>query len=143
MKKEQQAKEKIGKLVKRYEKLSEAEKKKYNKRQTGDHFIRPLFEALGWNFEEDVYSEVDVYGKRVDFAFKINGITKFFIEAKAISVNLNEEKWAKQAIDYSWHKSVSWVILTDFEAINLSEIHRQSRSSAVSSCGRSQFIIAE
>jgi type I restriction-modification system DNA methylase subunit len=115
----QQVKEKIGKLVKRYEKLSEAEKKKYNEQQTKDHFIRPLFEALGWNFEEDVWPETDVSGKRVDYAFKTDGITKFFIEAKKIAVNLDEEKWAKQAIDYSWHKSVPWVILTDFETIKI------------------------
>ena len=60
-------KEKIKKLVERYEKLSEAEKKKYNEQQTKDHFIRPLFEALGWDFTRDVWSEKDVLnGKRVD-----------------------------------------------------------------------------
>ncbi len=115
----EQAKEKIKKLVEKYKKLSEAEKKGYNEQQTKDHFIRPLFEALGWNFEEDVWPETDVSGKRVDFAFKTDGITKFFIEAKKMAVNLDEEKWAKQAIDYSWHKSVPWVILTDFEAIKI------------------------
>lgn len=115
----QQAKEKIKKIVEKYKKLSEAEKKGYNEQQTKDHFIRPLFEALGWNFEEDVWPETDVSGKRVDYAFKTDGITKFFIEAKKIAVNLDEEKWAKQAINYSWHKSVPWVILTDFEAIKI------------------------
>ena len=115
----QQAKEKIKKLVERYERLSEAEKKRYNEQQTKDHFIRPLFEALGWNFEEDVWPETDVSGKRVDFVFKADGITKFFIEAKKIAVNLDEERWAEQAINYSWHKSVPWVILTDFEAIKV------------------------
>lgn len=115
----QRAIEKIKKLVERYGKLSEDERRKYNERQTSDHFIRPLFEALGWNFEENVYSEVDVYGKRADFAFKIGGITKFFVEIKAIPINLDEERWAEQAINYSWHKSVPWVILTDFEAIKV------------------------
>ncbi len=115
----QQAKEKIKKLVEKYERLSEVEKKRYNEQQTKDHFIRPLFEALGWNFEEDVWPETDVSGKRVDYAFKIGGITKFFIEAKKIPANLDEERWAEQAINYSWHKSVPWVILTDFEAIKV------------------------
>ena len=111
--------EKIRKLVERYEKLTDSEKKKYNEQQTKDHFIRPLFEALGWDFEQDVWPETDVSGKRVDYAVKINGVTKFYIEAKAISVNLDEERWAEQAISYSWHKSVPWVILTDFEAIKI------------------------
>ncbi|MDP3974399.1 MAG: N-6 DNA methylase [bacterium] len=115
----QQAKEKIKKLVERYEKLSEQEKTKYNEQQTKDHFIRPLFEILGWDFEHDVWPETDVSGKRVDYAVKIDGITKFFIEAKAISVNLEEERWAEQAINYSYHQSVPWVILTDFEGIKV------------------------
>ncbi|MBU4141571.1 N-6 DNA methylase [Patescibacteria group bacterium] len=115
----QQALEKIKKLVERYEKLSDAEKKGYNEQQTKDYFIRPLFEALGWDFEHEVWPETDVSGKRVDYAFKIDGITKFYIEAKAIPVNLDEERWAEQAINYSWHKSVPWVVLTDFEAIKV------------------------
>jgi len=115
----QQAKEKIKKLVERYEKLSNMEKKKYNEQQTKDHFIRPLFEALGWDFEHEVWPETDVSGKRVDYAFKIDGNTKFYTEAKAIPVNLDEERWAEQAINYSWHKSVPWVVLTDFEGIKV------------------------
>ena len=83
----QQAKEKIKKLVERYEKLSDTEKKGYNEQQTKDHFIRPLFEALGWDFTKDVWPETDVHGKRVDYAFKIDGITKFYIEAKAIKLH--------------------------------------------------------
>ena len=115
----EKAKLKIQKLVERYKNLSDTEKKKYNEQQTKDHFIRPLFEALGWDFEQDVWPETDVSGKRVDYAFKIDGITKFYLEAKAIPVNLDEERWAEQAINYSWHKSVPWVILTDFEAIKV------------------------
>lgn len=115
----QQSLEKIKKIVDRYKSLSEADKNRYNEQQTKDHFIRPLFEALGWDFEHDVWPETDVSGKRVDYALKIGDVTKFFIEAKAISINLDEERWAEQAINYSWHKSVPWVILTDFEAIKI------------------------
>src|SRR3989344_64201 len=111
--------ERIKKLLERYSKLSEHEKNNYNEQQTKDHFIRPLFEALGWNFEDEVWPETDVSGKRVDYSFKLNGLTKFFVEAKAFSVNLDEERWAEQAINYSWHKSVPWVVLTDFEAIKI------------------------
>ncbi len=115
----EQAKEKIKKLVERYENLSPAERNGYNEQQTKDHFIRPLFEALGWNFEHDVWPETDVERKRVDYAVRVAGVTKFYIEAKPLSVNLDEERWAEQAINYSWHKSVPWVILTDFEAIKV------------------------
>lgn len=112
-------KERIKKLILKYEKLSDSEKKKYNEQQTKDHFIRPLFEALSWNFEEDVWPETEVSRKRVDYAFKIDGVTKFYVEAKALAINLDEERWAEQAINYSWHKSVPWVILTDFEGIKV------------------------
>ncbi len=115
----EKAKEKIRKLIVKHEGLSEEQKKKYNEQQTKDHFIRPLFEALGWNFEDDVWPETDVSGKRVDYAFKLEGTTRFYIEAKALSVNLEEDRWAEQAIGYAWHKNVPWVILTDFETIKV------------------------
>jgi len=87
----QQAKEKIKKLIDRYENLSSADRKNYNERQTEDHFIRPLFEALGWNFEKDVWPETSVYKKRGDYAFKIGGLTKFFLEAKQLSIITDNE----------------------------------------------------
>lgn len=115
----QQAKEKIKKRIARYNNLSEAEKRAYNEQQTKDHFIRPLFEALGWDFENDVWAETNVSKKRGDYAFKVNGIIKFFVEAKQLSVDIDELKWAEQAIWYAWHKSVPWAILTDFEGLKV------------------------
>jgi hypothetical protein len=43
----------------------------------------------------------------------------FFLEAKAIRINLDEWKWAEQAINYSWNKSVSWAVLSDFEGVKI------------------------
>jgi len=121
-------KERIKKLVDRYEKLSDAEKKKYNEQQTKDHFIRPLFEALGWDFTRDVWSETDVHGKRVDYAFMVGSITKFFVEAKSLKVDLDIETHAKQAINYAWNKGVNWAVLTDFESVKVFNAMTQSRS---------------
>src|SRR4030042_5627992 len=42
-----------------------------------------------------------------------------FLEAKAMKVDLDEWKWAEQAINYSWNKSVTWAVLTDFESIKI------------------------
>ena len=54
----EQAKEKIKELFERYEKLTDKEiKEVYNEQRTKDHFIRPLFKALGWDFKHDVWSE--------------------------------------------------------------------------------------
>ena len=120
----EQAKEKIKKLIDNYEKLSEAQKKKYNESMTCKDFILPLFLALGWDVynndsDNEVTSETQVSGKRVDYAFYVNDVIRFFIEAKKIPADLREEKFAEQAVFYAWHKSVPWTILTDFESIKV------------------------
>ena len=113
-------KNQLGKLITKYENLGPIWRKKYNEANTRKNFILPLFEILGWDTRgEDVSEEERASGKRVDYAFKINGITRFFLEAKPFSVNLNESRWAEQAIWYAYHKSVPWVVLTDFESIKV------------------------
>lgn len=120
----QEAKKQIEKLIKKYESLSPAQLRKYNESMTCKDFILPLFEILGWDVYNrksynEVTSETQVSGKRVDYAFHSGGIIKFFVEAKKINVDLREEKWGEQAIYYAWHKSVPWTILTDFESIKV------------------------
>lgn len=121
---QEEAKKQIEKLVKKYESLTPAQKKKYNESMTCKDFILPLFLALGWDVYNDdslneVTSETQVSGKRADYAFHVHDVIKFFIEAKKISVDLREEKLAEQAVFYAWHKSVPWAILTDFESIKV------------------------
>jgi type I restriction-modification system DNA methylase subunit len=116
----QQAKEEVKKLVEKYKNLTQDEIKHYNEANTRKNFILPLFEALGWDVNgEEVAEEEKASGKRVDYAFKIGGVTKFFLEAKPLSADLDVQKWADQAIWYAWHKSVPWAILTDFESIKV------------------------
>ncbi|MBA4250878.1 MAG: hypothetical protein C0425_00940 [Chlorobiaceae bacterium] len=121
----QEAKSQIQKLVEKYERLAEAGRiKTYNEAQTRNEFIEPLFEFLGWDMrnlatENEVTTEENVSGGRVDLAFRLGNIPVFFLEAKAMKVNLDEWKWAEQAINYSWNKSVTWAILTDFESIKI------------------------
>ncbi len=121
----QEAKSQIQKLVEKYERLAEAGKiKSYNEAQTRNEFIEPLFEFLGWdmrnlNTENEVTTEENVSGGRVDLAFRLGNIPVMFLEAKAMKVDLDEWKWAEQAINYSWNKSVTWAVLTDFESIKI------------------------
>ena len=98
--------------------------KSYNEAQTRNEFIEPLFEFLGWdmrnlNTEGEVTTEENVSGGRVDLAFRLGNIPAFFLEAKAMKVDLDEWKWAEQAINYSWNKSATWAVLTDFESIKI------------------------
>lgn len=114
-----QAKEKIKKLIERHRALTLHDIKVMKEEVTKTKFIRPLFEALGWDFENDVNPEENIAGGEVDYSFKINNATKFFLEAKRLNVDLDDLEHIHQAINYAWLKSADWVILTDFEGIKV------------------------
>src|SRR4030042_106342 len=113
----EEAKQKIAELVKKYEALSPSEIKSYNEAKTKQGFIDPLFRALGWNFEDtnEVAPEEKASGGRVDYAFKINTVSQFYLEAKPLRADLTRPEYAKQAVTYAYNKSVTWALLTDFE----------------------------
>ncbi len=121
----QEAKRQIQNLVEKYQRVAKGGKIKfYNEAQTRNEFIEPLFEFLGWDMrnlttENEVTTEENVSGGRVDLAFRLGTLPVFFLEAKAMKVDLDEWELAKQAINYSWNKSVTWAVLTDFESIKI------------------------
>jgi len=118
----EKSKEELKKLIDKYNKLVESGKlKSYNEEMTKKDFILPLFRALGWDIEngDEVTAEEKVSRGRVDYAFRIGGIPKLFIEAKAIKVDLDRVEFAEQAINYAWHKGATWAILTDFEGVKV------------------------
>ncbi|MBM4066841.1 MAG: hypothetical protein FJ266_14605, partial [Planctomycetes bacterium] len=114
----------ISSLVVKYQRLVDTGKlKDYNEAQTVNEFILPMFQFLGWDIHnlhaDEVTPEERISKGRVDWAFRIDGIPKFFLEAKALKVDLDVGKWAEQAINYSWNKGCTWAVLTDFEAIKV------------------------
>ncbi len=120
----QEGKKLIEKLIKKYERLTLAQRKEYNESMTCKDFILRLFQALGWDVynefsPDEVTSETQVSGKRVDYAFHVKGVIRFFLEAKKIEIDLREEKWTEQVIMYAYHKSVPWAILTNFKSIKV------------------------
>lgn len=118
----EQAREEIKKLVEKYNKIIEAGKvKSYNEEMTKKDFILPLFRALGWSVEDgdEVTAEEKISKGRVDYAFRIEGIPKLFLEAKSLREDLDRKEFAEQAINYAWHKGATWAILTDFEGIKV------------------------
>jgi type I restriction-modification system DNA methylase subunit len=119
-------KDRISELITKYNQIKQSgEFKKYNEESTKKDFILPLFEALGWNVynkgnkDNSVSAEETISKKRVDYGFRINGIPKFFLEAKSLKEEdiQNNSKYVTQAIDYAWYKSCSWAILTNFETL--------------------------
>lgn len=112
------AKQQIKGLLEKYRKVvKEKRLSKYTEEETKKDFIIPLFEALGWNIRDssEVSAEETISSKRVDYGFRINGIPKFFLEAKAMKADLNKPEYAEQAINYAWHKGCTWAVLTDFD----------------------------
>ncbi len=100
--------------------------KNYSEAQARDDFITPFFKALGWDVENDqglthharevvVEAAEDTRG-RPDYGFRVAGQTRFFVEAKAPSEELDAAKHIIQAKTYAWNtKQVFFVVLTDFE----------------------------
>lgn len=116
------AKEEIRILLERYAQIMKGEKeiKSKGEEMTKKDLIRPLFErVLGWNFEKDVTAEEKISKGWVDYGFRINGVPKFFLEAKALSENLDDEKFFRQAVNYAYYKRCPWAILTNFETVKI------------------------
>ncbi|MFZ3137217.1 MAG: TaqI-like C-terminal specificity domain-containing protein [Thermodesulfovibrionales bacterium] len=123
--------EKLQTLIEKFEKdKSHYLSKGYPEAQARIDFINPFFKALGWDIENkaqkppherDVLVELSPeITRRPDYNFRIHGATKFFIEAKAPSVALDDVNHILQAKSYAWStKEVYFVILTDFEEFKL------------------------
>lgn len=112
---------KVEALVKKYKSLSAAERKEYKEATTRQGFILPLFESLGWdiNNTDEVRPEDPAARGWVDFSFRLGNIPRMFLETKRLTEDVNQPKWVNQAIDYAWHKSVTWAILSNFERLRL------------------------
>ena len=103
--------------------------KRHNEEATKTDFILPLFRTLGWHTEDsnEVSKEENISGKRVDYGFRIDGIPKFFLEAKGLDESLDDARkvkgrdvtYAEQAINYAYYKGCNWAILTNFKEIRV------------------------
>ncbi len=94
-----------------------------------NRFVDPFFQALGWEFDQtsmkrylwDVqreYSQKDnASTKKPDYAFRVNGKLRFFVEAKAPWVPLTDNAPVFQAKRYAFSTNgrAPIVIITDFQ----------------------------
>ncbi len=116
------AKVEIQKLIDKYNKIvAEGKVPSYKEEMTKKDFILPLFRILGWSVEDsnEVSAEEAVSKTRVDYGFRINGVPKFFLEAKALREDLNDQKFRQQAVNYAYYKGCEWAILTNFKSLIL------------------------
>ena len=127
----QSFREKLQTLLTKFEKdKTHYLSKGYPEAQVRIDFLNPFFKALGWDIENkaqkppherDVIVELSPeITRRPDYNFRIHGATKFFVEAKAPSIALDDINHILQAKSYAWStKEVYFVILTDFEEFKL------------------------
>ncbi len=122
----------VHELVARFREHAEAYRAgRYHETQLRREFIDPLFSALGWDMDnsqgyaeayKDVIHEdaIKVGGatKAPDYCFRIGGVRKFFVEAKAPGVDLRgDPEPAYQLRRYAWSAKLPLSILTDFEEL--------------------------
>lgn len=72
--------------------------------------------ALGWDLADidAVEREVKVYdGTFLDYALRVDGVARVYVEAKSISGNLDDKKFVAQAINYANNDGVLWCVLTN------------------------------
>lgn len=127
--------EKLKKLVELFDKDIENYKKpsnNYNEQMTRQQYIDNLLKLLDWdisnskglsfNEREVVAEEYSTKNKkdRPDYTIRVNGVSKFYIEAKKVSVDVSTElEPALQTRRYGWNAGHSIAILTNFEYLSI------------------------
>lgn len=116
-------------LIDRFgEQRAHFEQPDYNETHVRIDFINPFFKALGWDVDNqsglppslrDVVHEdalrIGDHTKAPDYAFRIGGVRKFFVEAKKPARDLKRDaKAAYQLRRYGWSAGLNVSILTDF-----------------------------
>ncbi|MDP2951697.1 MAG: hypothetical protein Q8O76_00070, partial [Chloroflexota bacterium] len=116
-----EAQQKVAKLVADYQALTPAQVKSYHEAMTKQGFVVPLFRSLGWDFDDvnEVTPEEKASKGRVDYAFKLKGVSRFYLEAKPLKADLDNPEYIKQAVTYAYNKGVTWAGLTSFDRLRL------------------------
>ncbi len=95
----------------------------------------PLFAALGWDTEnrkvkDEVVAERHVgKRKRVDYGFRLKSVTQFYLEAKNLKEDLEDEATLDQAVNYSYLKGIPWAVVSNFERTIVLEADSEATSS--------------
>jgi type I restriction-modification system DNA methylase subunit len=112
----------------------------YTETATRRDFIDPLFEALGWSMglhageraaDRDVIVEHGKTTGRPDYAFRLEGSTKFYVEVKAPGVSLAASGAPVQVKKYAWNHigdPVYFAVATNFKELRLYECSRKPTS---------------
>ncbi len=129
----------LAALVERYaSNHDEYVKSAYGETALRVEFLDPFFSILGWDVNNEaglsIYSREVIHeasivvddeeaahaSKKPDYAFRIGGETRFFLEAKKPSIDiLGKSESAFQARRYGWNGKHSIVVLSNFEDLSI------------------------
>ena len=145
----------IAELVERFDRnRKQYLAKTYKEAQVRNEFIDPFFEELGWDMAntrgraeayKDVIHEdaIKIGGttKAPDYAFRVGGTRKFFVEAKCPEMRIAfEPEPAYQLRRYSWNKKLPIGILTNFMEMAVYDCRFPPRTSDKPSLGRVKYV---
>jgi type I restriction-modification system DNA methylase subunit len=145
----------ISELVQRYkDNRSDYISDGYKEFRLRREFVDPLFEALGWDVSnkagyaeayKDVIHEdsikIGTASKAPDYAFRIGGARKFFVETKAPGLNLKQNAEPPyQLRRYGWSAKLPLSVLTDFEEFAVYDCRVKPTASDKASVARTNLI---
>jgi predicted type IV restriction endonuclease len=87
-----------------------------NEANTRALLIDPVLAALGWNLLDinEVEREFRVYdGTFLDYALRLGGKPRLFVEAKAMNKSLADKAFIAQTVNYANNEGVLWCVLTN------------------------------
>ena len=148
----------IEKLIERFQENRDVYcSSEYNEAQARIEFIDPLFKALGWDmtnkkgyaeaYKEVIHEDAIKVGgatKAPDYAFRIGGVRKFFVEAKRPGVNIKEDgDAAYQLRRYAWSAKLPLSIVTDFEEFAVYDSRIKPAKTDKASVGRVLYLTVD
>jgi predicted transport protein len=87
-----------------------------NEANTKALLIEPMLAALGWETAnlDHVQREYRVFdGTSLDYALKLDGELRLFVEAKGVTKDLDDKAFISQTINYANNEGVLWCVLTN------------------------------
>jgi len=109
----EKAKARINDGLRKYASILEtASQRSINEADTSAIVYDLLGDVLGYNKYEDVTGQFKVRGQYADYAVKVNGDIKFFVEVKAAGTALRADH-LRQVTAYAVNEGVDWAILTN------------------------------
>ena len=87
-----------------------------NEQNTKVTFIEHMLDVLGWDVADPdvVTREYRVYdGTLIDYALKVDGAPRMFIEAKSLGRSLDDKQFIAQTVNYANNEGIVWCVLTN------------------------------